>query len=376
MNRRTAESVRGLTPALRLCAVIVFTLFAGFPLRAVAAGASIEGVVRTSSGVELTGATVAVRPAGAASAMAIILTSDEHGAFRVLDLPSGSYRVSVTLGDRTFSSRVEVSASECAQIDVTLEATDEPRPDEPGPWAAKAARGIASLGFETSLIRSGEFGFSEMLVWRPHAKLTSSHAVYRIGVDLLANNPTDEPTLASARLGVDVALGPKGVADVEIAAGPQLDERGLWSTANLGAGWRKNHFELFATETRFGLTTTSLFNTNIGDQWLAEASIGGRVLFECECISFRVWLGGELWVPLAHSGGPLPSVGKGVLAGSDALLDPTSRLELKLGIAVDAISDWDVFAELAVRDHGERDVPGTTLPILIGGSDQAEIVLG
>jgi len=71
-------------------------------------------------------------------------------------------------------------------------------------------------------------------------------------------------------------------------------------------------------------------------------------------------LGTELALPVAHS----------------ATIDPSTRLDLTIGTVYSAVRDWDLYAELTFRDRGTTMLPATTLPIVDGGFDQRQFVVG
>ena len=83
------------------------------------------------------------------------------------------------------------------------------------------------------------------------------------------------------------------------------------------------------------------------------------------------WLGVDYSIPLAHAG---------ELASSPApvALDPSVHLSVQVGgvLRVGGRDDWDLFAYYAWLDQGESRHPGTQLPVLDGGFDQHQIVLG
>jgi hypothetical protein len=53
------------------------------------------------------------------------------------------------------------------------------------------------------------------------------------------------------------------------------------------------------------------------------------------------------------------------------------RLNLEAGAALSLRADgWNVYASYTIVDRGELDKPETTLPILDGGFDQQQVVIG
>lgn len=58
-------------------------------------------------------------------------------------------------------------------------------------------------------------------------------------------------------------------------------------------------------------------------------------------------------------------------------MDPNVRLCLELGGVVSPEdTNWDFYATYSIIDRGSVDAPGSTLPILDGGFDQRQWILG
>jgi hypothetical protein len=57
-------------------------------------------------------------------------------------------------------------------------------------------------------------------------------------------------------------------------------------------------------------------------------------------------------------------------------LDPQPRLDLDIGTAVQLSADWDLSADLVILDRGDLSNPATRLPVLDGGFDQVQFIIG
>jgi hypothetical protein len=85
------------------------------------------------------------------------------------------------------------------------------------------------------------------------------------------------------------------------------------------------------------------------------------------------WGGWGGWAGLGYA---LPVVHGGHDPVSGMPLDPQPRLDLNLGTAVQLADPWDCSIELSILDRGELADPATRLPVLDGGFDQIQLVVG
>jgi hypothetical protein len=125
------------------------------------------------------------------------------------------------------------------------------------------------------------------------------------------------------------------------------------------------HFELLLGDAFMAL---DFDNPDRGSLWVNEvflsvqAQIGGR--------EGGGWLGFDYAIPLAHG------TEQGRVA-EQAEFDPPVRLGLEVG-GVWSLrrAPWDLFASYSFVDRGELENPTSTLPILMGGFDQRQILFG
>lgn len=79
------------------------------------------------------------------------------------------------------------------------------------------------------------------------------------------------------------------------------------------------------------------------------------------------WLGAGYALPVFH---------RGLDPVSGMALDPQPRLDIDIGNGVRLSDDWDLTASLSIIDRGDLGNPATRLPILDGGFDQIQILVG
>ena len=103
-------------PSRCLLVVSVFSLFGIHWLSAQGSRSAITGRVVDSSGAILQGARIQLEPTGLSAA------SDAQGAFGFADIPSGSYKVSVSyVGFNSFAADVTVAAGETKTVDARMD---------------------------------------------------------------------------------------------------------------------------------------------------------------------------------------------------------------------------------------------------------------
>jgi hypothetical protein len=191
-------------------------------------------------------------------------------------------------------------------------------------------------------------------------------------VDLLPKQPswTDEKIWQGASLGIRGQLGRRQIAIAARAAGgPMLGDLGYWGSATATINARKRLHKIMTFEGALNATGTYLLpSSGMRDPaWVAEASIAGSVLFR-DPYGF---VGG--WVGVGYG---LPFADKGYDPMTNEPLDPQPRIDLHIGGVVSVVDSWDVFADYAVIDRGDIGAMATRLPILDGGFDQRQLIIG
>jgi hypothetical protein len=208
---------------------------------------------------------------------------------------------------------------------------------------------------------------TDVALFRASARRSFSDALeLYLDTKLLAKQPSDTDELVWQGSGVAVrgALGRHFAAGLGAGGGPLLGDAGYyWSV----------HPQLFAKATpdrhlRFLMSLgTSFTFLELGEP------IDDRWWFEDVGAGFEAQLGGgdgACWVGIDYA---VP-VFRGGSAEAD-LFDPEVRIDLEVG-GVLTFSEWDVFSSYTFVDRGELGSPETMLPILDGGFDQRQLLLG
>lgn len=191
------------------------------------------------------------------------------------------------------------------------------------------------------------------------------------GVTLLPKQPsfTEELIFQNASLGARVGFGKRYAAHASVSGGVLLDDRGMWSGAALGLQARKSLHRTLLVEGTFGGAGTGLFEDQRDrPSWLTEVVAGGELIFRDPFGTTAGWIGTEFRFPVAHDAmmsdlGEMP-------------YDPQTRVNVHLGVTLSYIESWDIYARYVVIDRGDSIDPRTTLPILEGGFDQQQLMIG
>lgn len=213
----------------------------------------------------------------------------------------------------------------------------------------------------------GELRFSDVGIF--HGGLRFSFArrfEVAAGFDLLAKQPSylDEPVWNGGDLGLRYSLGRKWALWARGAGGPLLADAGAWGDGAAGLQARTSIDETIRFQASAGVSGTRLFmGEDSGRPWFTELISHGEALLRSPRGEVAGWIGVDYRVPLAHSDGNLD-------------IDPQTRLNFQLGFMLGYVGKWDLYAVYAVIDRGDVEEPATTLPILDGGFDQSQIILG
>ncbi len=190
---------------------------------------------------------------------------------------------------------------------------------------------------------------------------------------VLAKQPTawDEAIWQGARGGARLAFADHFAFRLGAAGGRLFETRGHYWQAEPELQLKADVDQLLRFELGLGSTTTVMnASTNAAALWLSEVNSHAEMQFGSTSGAF--WVGLDYAVPIAS--GPNASAPDET---SGRFLEPPVRLGLQVG-GVLSVSEagWDAFAVYNVVDRGELDRPETTLPILDGGFDQTQIILG
>ncbi len=128
---------------------------------------------------------------------------------------------------------------------------------------------------------------------------------------------------------------------------------------------RLNEFVTFALAG--GASSVVIDPTNMSSEVLVEGGAHAAILARIPNGVWGAWLGAGYALPAYHHGrDPV----------SGMALDPQPRLDIDLGNAVQLADDWDLTVDLSILDRGDLTNAATRLPILDGGFDQIQIIVG
>ena len=207
----------------------------------------------------------------------------------------------------------------------------------------------------------GLFGVSARAGVGHHVELVA-------GVDILPKQPSqsDESLLQRIALGLALGPNPRHAIRIDGAGGPMLGDLGLWGSAALSLVRRADiEKKILAYQASLVASGTSLRPDEGDAAWF------GEVIGQLELLIHTP--GGEAgaWVGTSYA---LPVIERGTLGG--VAIDPQPRLDVHLGGVVALPSGWDLFAVYTVIDRGDAEVASTTVPILDGGYDQRQLLVG
>lgn len=200
--------------------------------------------------------------------------------------------------------------------------------------------------------------------WSLFSKLEVSSAV-----TLVPKQPsyTDEKPWQSVALGLRSPLGKKVAVALTGAGGHLLDHTGMWTREALMFEWRKPIADVLDFGVSGGMDTITLSDKGHRNGLFSEVAVATSALFREPSGHWGGWVGVSYALPVMTRGGD-PTTGLD--------LDPQPRLDLRLGNVLSITKEWDLFAEIAIVDRGDLSNPATRLPILDGGFDQQQVMMG
>lgn len=188
-------------------------------------------------------------------------------------------------------------------------------------------------------------------------------------VSFLPKQPSysSEHAWQSAGLTLRSPLGHHAAVALSGSGGHLVSSTGYWASEALMIEWKKTlDRDFLAFDIQGGVDSLGLAD---GSQTarLTEVALQTSALFREPTGHWGGWIGMAYAVPVQHEG----------MDPTTALpIDPQERLDFHLGTVLSLVRNWDLFADFAVIDRGDAMNPATRLPILDGGFDQKQIVLG
>ena len=208
----------------------------------------------------------------------------------------------------------------------------------------------------------GLFGVSGRYSVLPKLEL-SAHASF------LAKQPsfTDEKPWQSVGFGLRTPLGKRAAVALTGSGGHLIDHAGAWMENALTLQWRKPIASVMTFDVTGGINGLGVTAPKSTSAFVGEVAVTTSALFREPSGHWGSWIG---------IGYALPVYAHGVDPTTGITIDPQPRLDLRMGTVLSLVRDWDVFAELTVVDRGDLANPATRMPILDGGFDQRQLILG
>jgi hypothetical protein len=200
--------------------------------------------------------------------------------------------------------------------------------------------------------------------WSLFSKLELS-----LEASFLAKQPsfTDEKPWQSIGGAIRSPIGKRAALQISAAGGHLIDHEGMWTKEALIVEWRKPIMEMLQFDLAGGVDGVSLSAPNAPSAFITEVAFSTSALFR---VPNGVWGG---WVGMAYA---IPVAFRGEDPTTGASVDPQPRLDFRIGTVLSLVKEWDLFAEFAIVDRGDMEDPATRLPILEGGFDQQQVILG
>jgi hypothetical protein len=179
----------------------------------------------------------------------------------------------------------------------------------------------------------------------------------------------DESVWQGSDLGLRVPFGSQFAGTIHGVLGPLMNDQGHWwqGESSLLGRFEANHYLRFELRAGYLLTALRYSRAALPNAWIHELVSHGEVQFSGD--SGGAWIGADYFVPVASGPGGSTAERPG--------LDPNVRLNLEVGAVLSPRrTNWDLYVAYVVVDRGDVEEPETTLPILNGGFDQRQLLLG
>jgi hypothetical protein len=210
---------------------------------------------------------------------------------------------------------------------------------------------------------SGErIKLTDMALLRLRTRWTASRRLeLSASADVLAKqlDTMHEPLPQGGSLAAKLATSRTVALAAGVSGGPALGS-GWWGDASAGVVHRSRIEDFISFQVSAGGLGTLVHEKATPRKWQADVTGSAELTFHTPRGEWAMWFGTELAFPVVHADS----------------IDPSTRLDLTIGTVFSAVRDWDLYAEVTYRDRGTTKMPETILPIVDGGFDQRQIVVG
>jgi hypothetical protein len=203
---------------------------------------------------------------------------------------------------------------------------------------------------------------TDLALLRLRARWTTTRRLeLSASADVLAKqlDTTHEPLLQGGSLGAKLATSRTVAIAAGVSGGPALDG-GWWGGASAGVLHRSRIEDFISFQVSAGGLAIAVSEKDTPRKWQTDATGSAELTFHTPRGEWAMWFGTALAFPVAHA---------------DAI-EPSTRLDLTIGTVFSAVRDWDLYAEFSFLDRGTTRLPETILPIIDGGFDQRQMIVG
>jgi len=203
---------------------------------------------------------------------------------------------------------------------------------------------------------------TDMALLRLRARWTLGRRIeLAASADVLAKqlDTMHEPLLQGGSLSAKLATSRTVALAAGVSGGPAIGG-GWWGDASVGVLNRSRIESFLSFQVGAGGAATLVDPGAAARMWQADVLGSAELTFHTPRGEWALWFGTELAFPVVHAD----------------TIDPSTRLDLTIGTVFAAVRDWDIYTELTFRDRGTTQLPATVLPIIDGGFDQRQFVVG
>ncbi len=181
---------------------------------------------------------------------------------------------------------------------------------------------------------------------------------------LLPKQPSgmDELAIQNGSVGTRIGLTEWLATGLKVAGGSTTNQDGAWGSAGLGLDARADIDDFVVFDMGLYGLGTGLTHNDVG-VGLFEVGTTFQIVLKAPKAA-AMWVGAGLFFPVADA------------AGDGAQINPENRVNLEIGGVLTFVDEWDIYAKYSYIDRGDISDPTTILPILDGGFDQQQLVVG